>query len=102
MLENEVFDKQRKKFLVKNRKQMQELKKIFDWVEEITIKLRLNIITTENLQNEGDIQYLNQLIRYEALMSLVEDIIDGVLGIEDKDMDILDKLKEFKVGLQLD
>lgn len=102
MLENEVFDKQRKKFLVKNRKQMQELKKIFDWVEEITIKLRLNIITTENLQNEGDIQYLNQLIRYEALMSLVEDIIDGVLGIEDEDMDILDKLKEFKVGLQLD
>lgn len=102
MLENKVFDKQRKRFLVKNRKQMQELKKIFDWVEEITIKLRLNIITTENLQNEGDIQYLNQLIRFKALMSLVEDIIDGVLGIEDEDMDILDKLKEFKVGLQLD
>lgn len=102
MLDNQIIDKKHKKILVKNRKQMRELKKIFDWVEEITVKLRLNIITIENLQDTGDIQYLNQWIRYEALMALVEDIIDGVLGIEDEDMDILDKLKEFKVGLQLD
>jgi hypothetical protein len=96
MLENGIIDKKQKKFFIKNKKQMRELKRIFDWVEEITIKLRLDIITSKNLQNTGDIQYLNQWVRYEELRALVEEIIDNVLDTEDKNIDILDKIKEFR------
>ena len=44
MLDSNVAKKQIK-LLFKNKKRLKELKIIFDWVEEITIKLRLNIIT---------------------------------------------------------
>ena len=96
MFGNKIINKKQKKFFLKNKKQIRELKRIFDWVEEITIKLRLNMITPKNLQSTGDIQYLNQWIKYVELKALVEEIIDNVLDTTDKDMDILDKIKEFK------
>lgn len=99
MLDNKIDDKKHKKLLLKNKKHLKELKRIFDWVEEITIKLRLNIITVKNLQDTGDIQYLNQWVRYIELVALVEEIVDNVLDHRDKSMDILDKIKKFRENL---
>lgn len=92
MLNIGIKNRKRKK-LIHNKEYIKELKRIFDWVEEVTIKLRLNIITEQDLKERKDIQYLNQWLKYMDLLSLVE----GVLTTDtNKDIDILDKIKEFK------
>lgn len=99
MIDSNVVNKKQIKLLFKNKKHLKELKKIFDWVEEITIKLRLNIITMENLQDTGDIQYLNQRVRYIEFVTLVEEIVDNIIESKDKSMDILEKIRIFKENL---
>ena len=85
----------------KSKEQIRELKRIFDWVEEVSVKLQMNIVTQDNLEKMTDIQYLNKWIKYIELKNLVEEFIDNVLDIHDGNMDILDKIKEFKKVIQI-
>lgn len=53
----------------------------------------------ENLEDAGDIQYLNQWVRYIELVTLVEEIVDNIIESKDKSMDILEKIRIFKENL---
>jgi hypothetical protein len=61
----------------------------------------MNIITIENLESMADIQYLNKQIKYFELKNLVDELIDNTLNIHDENMDILDKIKEFKNAIHI-
>lgn len=49
----------------------------------------------------ADIQYLNKRIKYVELKNLVDELIDNTLNIHDENMDILDKIKEFKNAIHI-
>lgn len=85
-----------KLFNAKNKERMKELIRIFEWIEEITVKLELGIVTQDRLKNMNDIQYKNKWQRYLALKSFVEKIIDSILDTHNENMNILDKLAAFK------
>ena len=70
---------------------MKELKDIFHWVEETTVKLELQILTEERLKQMGDVQYKNKWKRYVSHKELTDGIIHELLDVSE-DMHILDKL----------
>ena len=98
---NESFINNRRLFPTKSKEQIRELKKILDWVEEVSVKLQMNIITIRDLESMADIQYLNKRIKYVELKNLVDELIDNTLDIHDENMDILDKIKEFKNAIHI-
>lgn len=78
--------------LFKNRNYIKKLKHIIEWVEEITIKLRFNIITKEELESISSISYINKWEEYIDMRKFVEEILGG----EGDNIDILEKIRLFR------
>lgn len=78
--------------LFKNRNYIKKLKHIIEWVEEITIKLRFNMITKEELESISSISYINKWEEYIDMRKFVEEILGG----EGDNIDILEKIRLFR------
>lgn len=91
---SELDNKKTRQLFAKKKKEMKELKDIFHWVEETTVKLELQILTEERLKQMGDVQYKNKWKRYVLHKELTDSIIRELLDVSE-DMHILDKLTEF-------
>ena len=84
-----------KLFSEKNKKYMKELKQIFDWVEEITVKLEFKILTEEQLKQMDDMQYKNKWKKYLFLKKTAEKFIQELMDVPNE-MNILDKFTRFR------
>lgn len=82
----------KRKQLFKNQNYIKELKHIIEWVEEITIKLRFNMITKEELESISSISYINKWEEYIDMRKFVEEILGG----EGDNIDILEKIRLFR------
>lgn len=90
-------------FGLKNRENVKKLMKVINEVEDTAVKVKLGILTYEDMQQEKDILFQNKLERFQYLKEITRLFLyqilepkDIILEPQDSNVEIIEHIFQFK------